>query len=84
MQRALQSDSTSAMSSASSMATSSWILDFGAIHHMTVDATSLVDLSTIQPSSSVPLLMGHFCLSHSVVVYTLLPLTSLPSIMFLD
>ena len=43
LQRAFQAGSPSAMSAASGIL-SSWILDSGATHHMTSDATQLVDL----------------------------------------
>ena len=63
MQHAMQSGS-SAMSAASGIASTSWILDSGATHHMTADATSLVDLSPVHPSSTVRTVDG-----------TLLPIT---------
>ena len=40
----------SAMSVASGMTSTSWILDSGATHHMTSDATHLVDLTPIHSS----------------------------------
>ena len=43
LQRAFQAGSSSAMSTASGIS-SSWILDSGATHHITSDATKLVDL----------------------------------------
>ena len=43
LQRAYQAGSPSAMSAASGIP-SSWILDSGATHHMTSDATQLIDL----------------------------------------
>ena len=39
LQRAFQTGPPSVMSTASSMTSSSWILDSGATHHMTSDAT---------------------------------------------
>ena len=53
MQRVMQSGSSSAMSATSGMFSSSWILDSGATHHMTSDATCLADLSSVSSSSSV-------------------------------
>ena len=41
------------MSTAFGMASSSWVLDFVATHHMTSDATHLVDLSPVPSSSTI-------------------------------
>ena len=88
LQHAFQTGSLSVMCAASGMTSSSWILDSGATHHMTSDATQLVDLRPTHLTSQVRTADGTLLSVSQLVVLPLhlallLPLSFLKFIMFL-